>query len=74
MKMQWVSLLWTISQFSESKMKTIHHLIIRDIMHNMDVLWIVIVCLDYTAAINQVFLKSYFAWPPCGYLVNKCFL
>ena len=25
----------------------------------------------YTGAINHILLKSFFAWPPCGYLVNK---
>ena len=25
----------------------------------------------YTGAIKRILLKSYFAWPPCGYLVNK---
>ncbi len=25
----------------------------------------------YTGAINHTLLKYYFAWPPCGYLVNK---
>ncbi len=25
----------------------------------------------YTRAINQTEMKSFFAWPPCGYFVNK---
>ncbi len=26
---------------------------------------------NYTGAISQTLMKSYFAWPSCGYLVNK---
>ncbi len=25
----------------------------------------------YTAAFKRILLKSYFAWPSCGYLINR---